>query len=156
MESNGQKSSQESNGSNFSIVSKDSSIAYLSSAVTPNCSGIIWLTKDELNFMTPGVYEFNYLLNGQVTKSISNKSQNGHLFMAQSFGRPFFVSHNLINSKNDFEKVYQHLNVASNILPDNTTVLIFNQTDHNIEKQLSNKYQQVNFKYLNLETKVSS
>jgi hypothetical protein len=41
-------------------------IKHLSQNITPDTSGIIWLTDDPLDYKTPGVYEFNYLLDGML------------------------------------------------------------------------------------------
>ena len=139
----------------------ESKIDFLSKTITPNCAGIIWLTQEEIDFTSPGVYEFNYLLNGLITKSISNNLRSGHLFMAENFGRTFFIGHNIVKESSELENVYQHLNVVKNLIPQDSTVLIFNpenkQTNKNqsLNKALAKKFENINFKYLNFETKVS-
>lgn len=133
-----------------------SKIEILSKTISPNCYGIIWLTSDSLKFSDPGVYEFNYLLNGLVTKNIRNNTKDGHLFMSESFGHPFFISHNVINESADIQKIHQHLNVASNLIGEGCTVLIYNQSGqhsekkYDLEKSLAKKFQHVKFKNLTL------
>ena len=53
-------------------------IKHLSQNITPDTSGIIWLTDDPLDYKTPGVYEFNYLLDGMLIKSITKNSNENH------------------------------------------------------------------------------
>jgi hypothetical protein len=136
-----------------------SNIEFLSKMITPNCSGIIWLTDKELDFEMSGVYEFNYLLNGLLTKSIANEeetNEKGHLFLAENFGRPFFISHNVISDKNDLANVQKHLEVASPLFSETAEVFVFNKSNKasnkNIVKDLSKKFKNIQFENLEINS----
>lgn len=133
----------------------NSSIENLSQSITPDCAGIIWLTDKNLNYSTNRVYEFNYLLDGLLTKSITSGQDHNdapNLFIAQNFGDSFFVGHSVIKSINDLSKIQKHLTVVNNMITEKKFVLIYNDcSDLNIEKifdYLSNRFSSITFNRL--------
>jgi hypothetical protein len=135
-------------------------IKHLSQNITPDTVGIIWLTDEHLAYNTPGVYEFNYLLNGVLIKSLtqsteeSQVSQDSNFFLSTSFGNPLFVGHVVVQSKDDIKKMYSHLEIASHLIKENSQVFIFNRSKNtaniNIMKSLSEKFKELTFKNLNI------
>ena len=49
----------------------NTAIEHLSKHISSETSGILWLTDTVLDYKTPGVYEFNYLLDGILLKRIT-------------------------------------------------------------------------------------
>lgn len=134
-------------------------IKHLSQNITPNTSGILWLTDEDLDYKTPGVYEFNYLLDGILIKSISNKTdehkhRKSNFFLGENFGSPLFIGHVKFANKNDLELIYEHFKVAQSFLTENSTIYIYNRSKNtanvNILKELSKKLKQYNFENLNI------
>lgn len=138
----------------------NTAIEHLSKHVSSDTGGIIWLTDCPLDFESPGVYEFNYLLDGILLKKIAeNKdtevaNKKSNFFLGQNFGRPFFISHVLIKDKKDIEIMYQHIEMANPILQENCIIHIFNRSKNtahiNILKELSHKFQKFSFQNLNI------
>lgn len=135
-------------------------IKHLSQNITPETSGIIWLTDEDLNFQTPGVYEFNYLLDGMLIKSITKNSEekgnhsNSNFFLGENFGSPLFVGHLKVEQKTDIQTMYKQVDIASSLIQDGSTIYIFNRSKNtaniNILKELSKKYKNYNFENLNI------
>ena len=132
-------------------------IKHLSSNITPNTAGILWLTDDDLNYQTPGVFEFNYLLNGVLIKSLDNKIQSrqkNHFFLGDNFGKPLFIGHAVIKMKDDIKNLYEHIKISENFLNENSQIYIFNKSQNtanlNVLKLLSEKYRNIHFEILNI------
>ena len=135
-------------------------IKHLSQYITPSTSGIIWITDEALDYKTPGVYEFNYLLDGMLIKTISQKnetessSSKSDFFMGNNFGNPLFIAHIVVTKKDDITLMHNHLNIASSLIKKDSTVYVFNRSKNtanvNILKELSAKYKQYNFENLNI------
>ncbi len=135
-------------------------IKHLSEHITPNTTGIIWLTDDFLSYDTPGVYEFNYLLNSMLVKTISqsqedkSKKVKSNFFLGDNFGKSFFIGHCVVHDKDDLKAVHNHFELASSFLEDGATIYIYNRSKNtantNVLKELSKKYQNLEFKNLNI------
>lgn len=132
-------------------------IKHLSNNITPNTAGILWLTDDELNYKSPGVYEFNYLLNGILIKSLDNQTindQKNHFFLGNNFGKPLFLGHAVIKSKEDIKNIYEHIKISENFINENSQIYIFNKSQNtaniNVLKILSEKYKNIVFENLNI------
>lgn len=135
-------------------------IEHLSQHITPNTSGIIWLTDESLDYKSPGVYEFNYLLDGMLIKSISQNSElkkeelKSNFFLGDNFGTPLFIGHTVVENKDDIKIMHNHFKVASSFIQKNTTIYIFNRSKNtanfNILKELTNKYKEYKFENLNI------
>ena len=133
-------------------------IEHLSKNISPNTAGIIWLTDSYLDFKSPGVYEFNYLLDGILLEQIALNKEMDHnekkvnFFLGNSFGSPLFVSHTVIESKDDLESMYKGLTTASPIIKEGAHIHIFNKSKNtaniNVLKELSQRYKE--YKFLNL------
>lgn len=133
------------------------SIENLSQSIPPECAGIVWLTDKKLDFSMRGVYEFNYLLNGLLTKSIVNvdsHNQDGHLFIAKNFGKSFFISHNIIEKLSELDRIQKHLTVVKNSINEQKVVLIYIDSEkcdnEQIKSSLSKLFKNINFDLLNL------
>lgn len=138
-------------------------IKHLSKNITPETVGIIWLTDESLNYQSPGIYEFNYLLDGIVFKSLDNKlekikEENNKLktnfFLGENFGTPLFIGHVVVEGKEDIKKMYDHIKISENFLKDDSKIYIYNRSkntaNQNILKILSEKYNQIIFENLNI------
>ena len=130
----------------------------LSQNIDLNTAGILWLTDDVLTHNTPGVYEFNYLLNGILIKSLSDSTtkseQKANFYLGESFGRPLFLGHVVIKDKQDFDKTYNHIEIASTLIQQNSQIFIFNRSKNtaniNVLKNLSTRFKDFEFKNLNV------
>lgn len=133
-------------------------IEHLSESITPQTTGILWLTDTDLEINTPGVYEFNYLLNGILVKNLTEKMTKSHhgtsFYLGDNFGKPLFIGHVVISTKTDVEKMYTHLEVAKSLISDDSHVYIFNRSKNtaniNILKSLSEKFKDLEFRNLNI------
>ena len=134
-------------------------IKHLSQHITPETSGIIWLTDGDLDYQTPGVYEFNYLLDGMLIKTITknatnNESNKSNFFLGENFGTPLFIGHLKVTEKSDVKIMYDQMKIAISIIKENSTIYIFNRAKNtaniNILKELTNKYKNYTFKNLNI------
>ncbi len=136
----------------------DSGIEHLSQLITPNTCGIVWLTDELLSYDTPGAYEVNYLLNGSLTRSLAEKDHedkfSSNFFLSESFGKPFFVAHTVIQEKGDFKKVYEPLNVAKPFMREGSQVYILNRSKNtahlNVLKELRAKHKNISFEHLTI------
>lgn len=134
-----------------------SNIKFLSQNITSKTKGIIWLTDEDINYSSPGFYEFNYLLDGILLKSFEHhqdKTQKQNFFLGESFGSPLFIGHICYQDKSDLKTVENHFQLANSFLTENDLILVFNKSLNtakvNILKDLSAKYSQFEFKLLNL------
>lgn len=134
-------------------------LVQLSNFISPHTAGILWLTDEPLNTKLNCVYEFNYLTNGLLTKSIQNKESmtkpNANFFVTKSFGNPFFLSHSVISEKEDIKNIYNHIEMAKPLVSEKVNeVYIFNRSSNtrnfNILKELTKRYDTIDFKTLNL------
>ena len=132
-------------------------IQHLSKNLKPETSGIIWLTDEELTTNSYGLYEFNYLLDGMLVKSISSnndKDNKSHFFLGENFGKPFFIGHVLVENKDDIKLMYKHFDIAGSFLEENSNIYIFNKSKNtanvNILKELSQKFKKYSFENLNI------
>ncbi len=135
-------------------------IKHLSGHITPTTAGIIWLTDKQLNFQSPGIYEFNYLLNGILLKTISQQKEEHkkparfNFFLAENFGNPFFIGHIIVEDKDDLKKINKHFEAANSFLKEGATIYIYNKSQNtantNVLKELSKKYPQYEFENLNI------
>lgn len=134
----------------------NSSIEHLSQAITPECAGIIWLTNKKLDYSMSGVYEFNYLLDGLLTKSIASSEQSPgpNLFIAQNFGNSFFLGHSIVTNLNELDVIKKHLTVVNSMIDENKTVLFYNDVEafsaEEIQSNLSKKFNHIRFSELRL------
>lgn len=135
----------------------DKRIPDLSQYITPETAGIIWFTDGPLKYSTPGVYEFNYLLDGLLVKSMeenSEKINSSNYFLGDSFGLPFFIGHCVIEKKSDFDLIHNHFKLSESFIKENSTVYIYNKSQNtaniNVLKELKSKYKMVEFKHLNI------
>ncbi len=131
-------------------------LEHFSNSIPVNTGGIIWLTDDPLNLSTPGLYEFNYLLDGMILKSIqySQTPKNSHFFLGESFGEPIFIGHIQVGSKDDLKKLNEHLIIAKSTIKTKNTVFIFNKSKNtaniNLLKEFRKLYPDYHFEILNL------
>lgn len=135
------------------------SIKHFSEYISPKTVGIIWLTDDKLNFKSPGVYEFNYLLDGMLVQAIDTQVKNSsfqksNFFLGENFGKPIFVGHIQFSQKEDMKALDSHFEMASSFLEANAEIFIFNRAQNtanlNILKELSKKYKDYQFNNLNI------
>jgi len=132
-------------------------IHHLSNNLKPDTTGIIWLTDEEINYNSHGAYEFNYLLDGMLIKSISDETKTkskSHFFLGENFGNPFFIGHVLFDNKDSINIIYDHFKAASSFINENDTIYIFNKSKNtaniNILKELSQKFKHLKFENLNI------
>lgn len=138
----------------------NNSIEYLSKNISSDTSGIIWLTDTPLSYDMPGVFEFNYLLDGILLKRIAEnenlplEKRKSNFFLGQNFGEVIFISHVLIENKKDLEIVYQHLVTALPLIENENKIKIFNRSKNtantNVLKEFSNRYKELSFEHLNI------
>lgn len=136
------------------------SIEHLSKHISSDTSGILWLTDSTLNYDTPGVFEFNYLLDGILLKRIAQNEElppekrKSNFFLGQNFGEPIFISHVLVEHKNDLKMSFNHLETAIPLIKNNKTIQIFNRSKNtaniNVLKEFTQKYKDLNFEILNI------
>jgi len=139
-------------------MSNTPEIEHLSQHINPETRGIVWLTDELLDFNSPGAYEINYLLNGILTKSLSDSNhQDKHtnnFYLGENFGNPFFVAHAVINEKDDLSQLDDTINLAKPFITDKTQVYILNRSKNtaniNVLKELGKKYQNITFAHLNI------
>lgn len=132
-------------------------IKHLSNNITAETVGIIWLTDEELSYNSPGVYEFNYLLNGTLIKALEKldqSKQSVNYFLGENFGNPLFIGHAVIHNKDDIRNVYEHLKISTNFINENSQVYIYNRSQNtanlNVLKLLCEKYPNIIFENLNI------
>lgn len=133
-------------------------IKHLSKSITPNTTGILWLTDEPLSFKTTGVYEFNYLLNGILIESLSDSAQKNsprqNFFLGENFDSKFFIGHLVISEKKDISSMYQLIKLADNLINEHSQIFIYNRSKNtaniNILKELSQKYPAIVFENLNI------
>ncbi len=129
----------------------------LSKYINPETAGIIWLTDESLSYKSLGVYEFNYLLDGIIMKTLSESNDHKskiNFFLGKNFGSPLFIGHVVFQEKSDLKLIDSHLEMANTFLKDNDTIYIFNRSKNtaniNIQKELNNKYKHYQFEILNI------
>ena len=135
-------------------------IKHLSTSITINTSGILWLTDENLTFSTPGVYEFNYLLDGVLVEALStNNEKDDHLsqqnyFLGDNFESKIFIGHLVIKDKKDIKKMNDVIEISKHLLHEKSQIFIFNRSKNtanvNILKELSQKYPDILFENLNI------
>jgi len=133
-------------------------IDHLSKLITPKTAGIIWLTDSPLKSTLTGVYEFNYLTNGLLTKSIQNtenEQKRSNYFLTESFGSPLFLSHQVIDKAEDLKSVYNQLDISKSIMSEERNLIYLlnkslNSKNINVLKELIKRYAHLNFEHLNL------
>ncbi len=59
--------------------------------VTPLTKGIVWLRPEELSSQSEHYKAIDYLLNGLLTATVKNNSNQSSLLMGQNFNRKIFV-----------------------------------------------------------------
>ena len=135
----------------------DKRIPDLSQFITPETSGIIWFTDEPLDYSSPGVYEFNYLLDGLLVRSLeenTERTNKSNFFLGESFGIPFFIGHTVIKEKKDFQSIYDHFKISESFIKENSTIYIYNKSQNtaniNVLKELKNKFNSIEFKHLNI------
>jgi hypothetical protein len=142
------------------ISSKSSSIEKLSRLISSETSGIIWLTDEALNNDLDGIYEFNYLTNGLLTKSIQNhqdKKDIYNFFITKNFDSPFFLSHisSAPDQKHNLRKICNQLEVAKPIIKESGCIVyVYNKSAKTdgikLLKELSKRYTELKFIALTL------
>jgi hypothetical protein len=133
-------------------------IDHLSELITPKTAGIIWLTDSPLNSTLTGVYEFNYLTNGLLTKSIQNtenQDKRSNYFLTESFGFPLFLSHQVIDKVEDLKSVYNQLDISKSLVSEDRKLIYLlnkslNSKNINVLKELIKRYAHLKFEHLNL------
>lgn len=132
-------------------------ITHLSHFITPETSGIVWLTDEALNYESPGVYEFNYLLDGLLVKAIeenAERNEQRNFFLGENFGAPFFIGHVVVKDKSDIDVIQNHFKLANSFIKENSIIYIFNRSKNtaniNILKVLSRQHKNIEFKNLNI------
>ena len=132
-------------------------IQHLSKSLKPETSGILWLTDEKLSYNSHGAYEFNYLLDGMLVKSLANEEKvdkKSHFFLGENFGKPFFIGHVLVDNKDDIKLMYNHFELASSFLHPDAMIYIFNKSKNtantNILKILGQKFKDYSFENLNI------
>ncbi len=133
-------------------------IDLLSELISPQTAGVIWLTDSPLKSTLTGVYEFNYLTNGLLTKSIQNiENQNNrsNYFLTESFGSPLFLSHQVIEKPEDLNSVYNQIEISKSLLSEERKLIyLFNKSlnSKNIKvlKELIKRYAHLQFEHLNI------
>ena len=85
-------------------------------------------------------------------KSEQNEgNQSSHFFITESFGKPLFLAHLAIDTKNDIKKIYNQIEIAKTMLTEMANeIFVFNTistiSDQDFVKQLSNRYDNAIFK----------
>ncbi len=133
---------------------KNCKISYLTDAITPDVSGILWLTDGPLSTNSMGAYEFNYLLDGNLFDYIhttqNQKTSNFH--MASNFSRPFFIAHSVIETQFNFKSIEENFKLIESMATNNSFIYLFNDSKNtaniNLENELQKKYQTYQFKHL--------
>lgn len=122
----------------------------ISNFISPNCCGIIWLTQDKVDISHPSVYELNYLLDGLLIKTLSEKTNDNdtnHFFLSENFGRPFFIGH-VVDSSSAVKSINDHVSMIIPLVTEKSEIYILNQTakHQSLVKDLQKKYPQLTFK----------
>lgn len=136
-------------------------IEKISKLVTPDTSGIIWITDDFLNDKSKGVYEFNYLTNGLLTRSIQSQKDSPsevNFFISESFGSSFFLAHiSQVKAltKDFLKKIYNQVEIAKPLLQKTDCIVyVYNKSTStktlSLLNELSKRYSNVNFVELEL------
>jgi hypothetical protein len=133
-----------------------SGIKHLSHSITPETGGILWLTDDELNFESPGVYEFNYLLDGMLLKTLSQDQEKSksNFYLGKNFGATIFIGHTVVRDRSDISQMYNQISLAHPMINEKSTIFVFNKSKNtaniNLLKELSSRYKSYNFENLNI------
>jgi hypothetical protein len=119
-------------------------IGSISTQIKPNTLGIIWSTTNDLTLNSQGLYEFNYLLDGIITKSlIELPAQKTSFFLGKNFGNLFFILQN--NKENKIEDSFDILD--SMLSQSEGEVFIYPPQD-DLVKKLKKKYPAIEFNNL--------
>lgn len=135
----------------------ENNLEHLFDAIKPECSGIIWITDEALNYKLSGVYEFNYLLNGLLGQSISREnyspSNGNHFFLSQNFGKTFFISHWSDLNDNSLKEVKLQFKNIESSLPKPSEIFVYSTSqkikEEQIIKNLTQTFTDYTFKKLN-------
>ena len=131
-------------------------IKHLSQNITPETAGILWLTDDEINFESPGVYEFNYLLDGILLKSLDQEEEKSksNFYLSENFGETIFIGHTVVKERADLTQMHSQIVLAKPMIKENSTIYIFNKSKNtanvNLLKELSSRYKEYKFENLNI------
>ncbi len=116
--------------------------------VTPNISGLVWISDSELETTTEYFEEINYLLDGLLIKDYkkSNKKIKTRFFLGKQYGKPFFVIY-MKENEYDLKEIESHLNLAFQLNETNLDVLLIdkNQKMKNDITDLSKKFKKNSF-----------
>jgi hypothetical protein len=119
-------------------------IGSISTQIKPSTLGIIWSTPEDLTLQSQGLYEFNYLLDGIITKSlIELPSQATSFFLGKNFGKNFFI---LQNSKKN--KIEQSFNLLDSMLSANEGEVFVYPPDNDLIVKLKKRYAIITFNNL--------
>ena len=129
----------------------------VSKQIGPNARGIIWLTQELLSYDSPGAYEINYLLDGILAPLLDpHEREDKHannFFLGESFGRPFFVVHSVVQEPRDFGKILETLELAKTCLDENSQVYLLNASNRvdtaKALDELRKTHEQVDFQAYN-------
>jgi hypothetical protein len=131
-------------------------IKHLSQSITPETAGVLWLTDEELNFESPGVYEFNYLLDGMLLKKLSQDQEKSksNFYLGENFGSTIFIGHTIVKDRADISQMYNQISLAQPMIKEQSTIFVFNKSKNtaniNLLKELSSRYKSYNFENLNI------
>jgi len=125
------------------------SLSLFQHKVTPHVLGILWLTNDEFSPELESYHSLNYFLDGLFSSQIGNKGETSSkkLFITESFGRPFFVSH-IIKTPRLKKEIENILDVAQNFQGSKDTIFFLDKTKKFEPQEWEKKYPQLKFENL--------
>lgn len=125
---------------------------------TPDVLGLFWMTKEELGRELLGFDDFNYLFDGLVSQYLygqeNNPNKHAHIFFTENYGEKIFLAHlktqDLTKSQisGDIDEQVALIQAANSA--DKKTILIFDKTGNDWSVELKKRYQQFEFKKLDI------
>lgn len=135
----------------------DSNLKTVTDQFTPEILGVFWITHEELSRDLLGFDEFNYLfdglisqyLYGQEVSAAENGSDRSNVFYTNNFNQKLFLAH--FKFSNNMAGI---LDDQIGLIQENKNgvskkILIFDQTEKNLDIDLQKRYPQ--FEFINLE-----
>jgi len=118
--------------------------------ITPHVLGILWLTEKDFSAKLENYHNLNYFVDGLFSSQIQpaeNQSKQKRLFLTESFGRPFFISHIKQTQKTELE-IKNLLDLAQNFQGSKDIIFYIDEIQQFTEEKWKIEYPQLKFKRL--------
>ena len=99
----------------------------LQDVLTPHYQGIIWITSTPFSSNPYPFAALNYFFDGILIKNPApSPSLQQNIFFSQSYGRPFFLAHTVVNT--DKKKLKSLFDVIKGLKRDKDKILILEES----------------------------